>query len=333
MKQKSNALSTDKSQPIEILANFMVKQTDKAWLAVTGADAQTFLNGQISADLKNLAADRYTWAVYCNRQGKVLSELLVIPYQAGYLLQLDHSVADFIHQTLAQYAIFSKTYINNCTASLHSVALHMTDLSTLLTALSLPPNLAQMADRALYTINDQIWLRPFSRAPHYWLVCTQQPNAWTALTQMLAKHFPEVPYHWWQAVHISQALPTITQAISGLYNPFELGLDKHEAIAFKKGCYIGQEIISRIYFQGKVKTHCYQIRLTTASEIQLTAGQSLYDNNQQTIATIVNVVLIKAQCYLLLVTSALSLEKYHTCYIDNSAVLTIQSISLCTHDQ
>jgi len=321
--KKSRSTHSDSTTIVNILDNFMVEQTDKTLLSITGPDAKTFLNGQISANLATLPNDQHTWAVYCNRQGKMLAELLVIPYQDGYLLQVDHSLANLVQQTLQQYAVFSKISINQA-LSFHSLAIHASELSKL--DLSWFANLTQEPGH-IAKINDIIWLRPFHHAPNYLLALTKRTESLTELKQSLAKHCKQVPTHWWQAVHIQQGLANLTQATSGLYNPFELHFDQHHAIAFDKGCYLGQEIISRIHFQGKVKTHCYRVQITADKPVKLVIGQQLFDSSQRITSTIINTATIQEQPWLQasLITSKLTLDQLNTCYTTNNTPLLVKA--------
>jgi len=41
--------------------------------------------------------------------------------------------------------------------------------------------------------------------------------------------------------------------------PLEYGMEKFNAISFKKGCYVGQEVVSRIYHQGTIRKKIVKI--------------------------------------------------------------------------
>ncbi len=57
---------------------------------------------------------------------------------------------------------------------------------------------------------------------------------------------------------IQQKIAVILPETSGLYTPHELNYQNLNFISFNKGCYIGQEIIARMQYLGKLKKHlCY----------------------------------------------------------------------------
>ncbi len=68
---------------------------------------------------------------------------------------------------------------------------------------------------------------------------------------------------------IRQGFPRVLHEINGKYNPFELGLA--DMVNLEKGCYLGQETLSKINNSGKIK---YQLMFFT-SQNQLEEGQSL----------------------------------------------------------
>lgn len=52
---------------------------------------------------------------------------------------------------------------------------------------------------------------------------------------------------------IENLVPVICSENSGKYLPNELNLIPHSAVSFKKGCFLGQEIIARVFYKGKTK--------------------------------------------------------------------------------
>lgn len=57
----------------------------------------------------------------------------------------------------------------------------------------------------------------------------------------------------WQALAIAQGQAWIVAATSGLFQPQELRLHQRGGVDYDKGCYLGQEIVARLYFRAKPK--------------------------------------------------------------------------------
>lgn len=61
-------------------------------------------------------------------------------------------------------------------------------------------------------------------------------------------------------IYYGMLLPRLyTDFESGKYFPFEVGFNKFNAISYDKGCYIGQEVITRTHFRGAVRKKIYQV--------------------------------------------------------------------------
>ncbi|HEX2332869.1 MAG TPA: folate-binding protein, partial [Burkholderiales bacterium] len=80
-------------------------------LAVTGADARTFLHAQLTNDIANLPSDHAALAGWCTAKGRLLASMLVIPRAEGFLLQLAKDLAPAIAKRLSMYVLRSKVKI------------------------------------------------------------------------------------------------------------------------------------------------------------------------------------------------------------------------------
>lgn len=67
------------------------------------------------------------------------------------------------------------------------------------------------------------------------------------------------------------------------FTPQMIDLQKHGGVSFKKGCYLGQEIIARTEHLGQLKRHLYQIAIDTTVNI----GDPINNAEQQKMGTIV----------------------------------------------
>ncbi len=59
---------------------------------------------------------------------------------------------------------------------------------------------------------------------------------------------------------IQNKIPIITSTTSELFLPDNINLIDLNAVSFKKGCFLGQEIIARMYYKGKTKQKLYLIK-------------------------------------------------------------------------
>ncbi len=68
----------------------------------------------------------------------------------------------------------------------------------------------------------------------------------------------------WQVQAIQQGQAYINQAIEHMFQPQELRLHQREGVHYDKGCYLGQEVIARLWFKAKPKAWLHVIKGTGA---------------------------------------------------------------------
>ena len=106
----------------------------------------------------------------------------------------------------------------------------------------------------------------------------------------------------YQSLLVEAGIVFIEPATSGLFIPQMLHLQKLGGISFKKGCYVGQEVIARTEHRGQLKRHLYRVISTDTTrlpsiggELMDAAGQAvgvvasttiLQDNSQRCLAVI-----------------------------------------------
>ena len=89
--------------------------------------------------------------------------------------------------------------------------------------------------------------------------------------------------------------------------PTSLGYEKFDALSFNKGCYVGQEILARIHFKGKVKKEVCQVNLSDAINLQI--NQIIYDEPNNPIGQVVLVETTEKPVATALVLASKSCEK------------------------
>ena len=66
----------------------------------------------------------------------------------------------------------------------------------------------------------------------------------------------------WANLSIQTGNYWITKATQGLFQPQELRLHQREGVDYDKGCYLGQEIIARLWFKASPKAYLHRVLLT-----------------------------------------------------------------------
>ncbi|WP_432459730.1 MULTISPECIES: tRNA-modifying protein YgfZ [unclassified Agarivorans] len=229
-------------QTLCTLPPLLVQPLDQWHLVrVSGIDAQSYLQGQLSCDVNSLDPGQQSLAAHCDPTGKMWSVLRLLRLNDDYLYLQPKSLADSQLAQLKKYAVFSKVAIETETKlkiiavlgseAPHYIAEHFGD------------------DIASYggLIDSGICVHLDGPKRRY-LVITDLAN-W-------GEDAPTSPLdanQLWRALQIVSGLPMLELATSQQFIPQALNLQCLNAISFSKGCYTGQETIARAKYRGNNK--------------------------------------------------------------------------------
>lgn len=246
--------------------------TDYGVLALRGAQARTFLNGQTSQDVNALGPDRVRLAGLHSVQGRTLAILsLLADGECDLLALLPRALLEDTLQRLRRYVLRAKVTIEDETSRWHCRIWWPAQIAARpeIAALCASGTPTGSVVRAL----GQVWWRhaPDGR------VLSLQPRSESDTTPEPAID-PTAALQWHRA-DIACGLPWITRATQDQFVAQMLNLDALEAISFTKGCYTGQEIIARAHYRGRVKRRLqgfetpYSMALQPADRIELADGR------------------------------------------------------------
>jgi folate-binding protein YgfZ len=230
----------------------LTRLDDFAVTSVRGADAVTFLQGQLSQDLAALEDGGATLAGLHNPQGRCLAVLRVLRISGDHLLLvLPGELADPVRQLLARYVLRARVKIEDADAAWRLYG-------------ATGPDAAAAASTRLSLAMDATGMRQLIVAPR-----VEPPPDGDLVTREL-----------WRLDDIAAGLPEIRAATSGAFVAQMLNLDLLGAISFGKGCYTGQEVIARAHYRGQVKRRMQRFItesdavLAPGARIQLTDGRN-----------------------------------------------------------
>ncbi|AJC50491.1 CAF17-like 4Fe-4S cluster assembly/insertion protein YgfZ [Coxiella endosymbiont of Amblyomma americanum] len=130
----------------------------------------------------------------------------------------------------------------------------------------------------------------------------------------------------WKDWNIRIGLAWIYPQTKAKFIPQMLNLQKWDALNFTKGCYIGQEVIARTHYLGKLKRHLYRAEII--SQISPKPGDELKNQDEQNVGIIVEAALQEEERYrLLAVIQDTTIEYHGHSILFGRTVLT--NITLC----
>jgi len=231
-------------------------------LRARGADAVSFLQGQLSNDLSLLAPERSLLAGYHNPQGRVIALLRLVQLAPADVLAIfPRELVGPLMLRLAKFILRSKVALSDESALWRISGLigpAAAAAGGLGTALPLGASAVARLGAAIAVC--------VAREPPRWLFigAADQP----AMPQGAAPAAPEA----WQRLTVAAGEPQVYARTCEEFVAQMLNLDLIGAIAFGKGCYTGQEVIARAHYRGRVKRRLQRFR--TDQSVQLKAGDS-----------------------------------------------------------
>ncbi|RMH84246.1 folate-binding protein [Pseudomonas sp. AOB-7] len=222
-------------------------------LAVRGADAGKFLQGQLTCNLDYLSATQSSLGARCTPKGRMLSSFRIVPVDGGYLLAMARELVAAQLADLQKYAVFSKSKLSD--ESPAWVRFGLAGGDALLAELGL--ELGAERD-AMASAGELLAVRLGDGRAELWAPAA----AAEGLHSRLAAALPQAPLNDWLLAQVRAGVGQVFGASRELFIPQMLNLQALGGVSFKKGCYTGQEIVARMQYLGKLKRRLYRLRLS-----------------------------------------------------------------------
>lgn len=231
---------------------------DYGFIQVTGPDAETFLQGQLTCDLTQVTDSHATLGASCNLKGRVISLFyLAKSAENTYLLRMPRDVIPALLTHLKKFALFSKVELSDHSDSLQVIALDAQGVSSFLE--KEPPKTNEVIQHL-----DSYVVKAFAASPFYELWFSSEEM----LAQALQENDSEISINQWEQSQIDAQIPEVFAITSEAFTPHELNLPDLGGVHFDKGCYQGQEIVARMHYRGTLKQHLYQASLPAATTVE-----------------------------------------------------------------
>lgn len=199
-------------------------------ISATGADAITFLHGQLTQDIVHLAPGASAPAALCSPKGRVLASMHALRSGSEeMLLIISADVLDATLARLRRYVLRAKVELEDGSAKwkLRGLLGEAAEAAAGAYIIPLPP--ANGTPRAMWVGNAD----------------AAEP-AGAALDAAA-----------WQLAEVQSGAARVGAATSGAFVPQMLGYESLGVLNFKKGCYPGQEVVARSQYRGAIKRRAF----------------------------------------------------------------------------
>lgn len=210
-------------------------------ILVEGEDRLRFLNGQVTNDVRLATPDSSLYAAVLNAKGKLEAICHIRAVQDGFLLDAPPSLREALPARLDRYLIADDVTL--------------TDVSDRWSSYHV---LGTKVDEAQIALPAGTIKHPANRfGVSGWDLFTPTPLSFPDDLLLTAETV--------DALRIRQGVPLWPSELSPGLLPPEAGLDQ-SAISYEKGCYLGQEVISRIKRAGKINRHLVQLEVPLGTQ-------------------------------------------------------------------
>lgn len=221
---------------------------DLMLVRVTGADAVSFLHGQFTQRVDNLGASIRT-AGYCSPKGRLLAVVRLWREADAVMMLFPASIAAGLLKRLRMYVLRSDVTFE--TVDVPGLA-HLSGADGLEAARALGfeglealPAAGEIVDIPGMKL---MGLSPATALPGF---AAGGPRALLRVTDASRiAHLPESSALWW-AAEIASGVATVHPETRELFVPQAVNLELVDGVVFSKGCYPGQEVVSRVQHIGE----------------------------------------------------------------------------------
>jgi len=210
---------------------------DRSFIRVAGADAETFLHNLITTDLMSLAADEVRPGALLTPQGKILFDFMIRRDGADFLIETDAAQREGLLKRLTLYRLRAKIDFTPLEVEGVTVA----------------------------------WGDAIGEAPRD----SRFLKAGIMLTRTPGQHGHDDRARY-DELRIANGIAVSDRdfALQDAF-PHDVLMDLNGGLGFRKGCYIGQEVVSRMHHRGTTRRRVVIVDGSAdlpASGTELTAG-------------------------------------------------------------
>lgn len=206
--------------------------SDRGVVKVAGPDARRFLNGLVTADLAKVSPARPCFAALLTPQGKIIVDFIVAEPTdgGGFFLDCPRALALALTERLSFYRLRANVMVQDLSETLGVMAIWGGVASTEYGLCYPDPRLAELGTR-----------------------CMLPPDLAGQAAADLGADLVDASLY--DALRIALGVPR--GGIDFIYGdtfPHESNMDQFHGVDFDKGCFVGQEVVSRIEHRATART-------------------------------------------------------------------------------
>ncbi len=202
---------------------------------VGGAEARAFLQGLVTGNVLTLGPDEARWAALLTPQGKILFDFLMVGTEDSILLDVKREKIPELIKRLSMYKLRAKVEIADVSVSFGVIALYG----------------GPVAEGARDGRHPDMGTRLVAPA--------------TDIPALMLTFGGDAGIEDYDAHRIALGVPEGgVDFVYGDAFPHEADMDQLNGVDFKKGCFVGQEVVARMQYRGLTRNRVMKVFLEGA---------------------------------------------------------------------
>lgn len=233
----------------------LLDRSERGKLAVRGAEAAEYLQGQLTNDVEGLAPGEGCYAALLDRKGHIQGDMRVLRTGPDEVwIDTEPGALEAVRRHLEMYKIGREVELADLSAERAILSLVGPRSAEVAGTAALPEHGSEAAD-----VGGVECLAVGTREGIDLIAATE--HAGRLREALLAAGAAEVSPDAVEVLRIEAGTPRFGAEMSGETMPAEAGIVE-AAVDFEKGCYIGQEPVARLHYRGRPNRHLRGLELS-----------------------------------------------------------------------
>lgn len=237
-----------------------------SYIKISGPDAESFLQGQLTVNVKAMTSHPLRYCAHCNTKGKMVGLGFLFYLEGDYFFIQSHASIDSSLAQFKKFSVFSKVEFSSSDEAQTRVELSGSARIDKQAILFETPPIAFLGNKKLLVSN------------------TSEPDVEVDVDA----------YNTTNIDFIKNGVALLKEGMAEQWIPQMVNVQALEGIDFDKGCYMGQETVARTRYLGKNKRALFtaSLELSHPSANKAKVGDSVYicmGENWRKSGTVINV--------------------------------------------
>ncbi|MEO6694147.1 MAG: hypothetical protein ABIY50_06445 [Ignavibacteria bacterium] len=234
---------------------FFVRNT--GLINASGQDVIDFINRMSTNDLRKFPTEEFRKSVLTSDKGRIIDLINILNIKEKVLVLTTSGFEDKVIKHLDKYIIMDDVKLEKSLSNFRHIIVYGSDLSGLAKKMF---NLEVKENKIYNPGNEEYLFIDDFKIETINVICNDEGvKKYSSI--LSGNNVKEMNCTEYEQMRIKSGIPEGVNEFNDQINPMECGLERY--ISFKKGCYIGQEVIARLDSQSKRPKQMVLIRSGT----------------------------------------------------------------------